>query len=391
MALKDILATDRLSLIFAKKETAFGTGVKPGPTDQVLTIGEPNISQSKTFHADAQKRNTYSELSRIGGRFEVGTFSFPFYVKPSGALGTKPEGAQILEALFGREVVTASTKVEYFLQRLTDTLPSLTIWFSVGHFVYMAFGCLVNQGTFPIKGGTSDDSVAQLNVSGLFAEMRWTGTDEANETFTTPAQTDLIVKDAKKFSIGSYIVVGGDDNAGAGWLVDAVNLATNVLTLNTAISNVTTNAQIDPWLPAGTELGSTVHGRLGLATRGADNLPVLTAEISIDNKLKVLNEEKNGLDYPDRFTRPTFREIAATLDMYFDANVSRFFSEHQKQTQANIVIPVGDAAAKRFKLTLLNVELDNPEISGNEEKINKIAGRAFASATLDDELVLLFD
>lgn len=390
MALTDILAVDRETLLFAKKETTFGTGVKPAASDQVLIAGEGTIKQELGFITDAQKRNTFSMLSRIAGRFEPGDVSLPIYIKPSGTLGTKPEGAQLYEALFGREVVTGGTKVEYFLLRITDTRPSLTFWFKQGHFVYMAWGCVLNQATFPIKAGNSDDAVAQVNLTAFFAELRWTGTDEANETISV-AQSTLLVKDASKYSVGSYIIVGGDDNGGVGFEVTAVNIATNTLTLSPDINNVTTNDQIDPWLPAGTELGDPVHGRLGIATRGGVNLPLLSSEITIDNKIKMLNEEKNGLNFANRFIHANAREINVNSEIYFDADAAKFFSESSRSIQADVVVPIGDTAGKRVTLTVKNVELNSPEVTGGEEKVMRINGVAFASSSFDDELVMLFD
>lgn len=397
MALKDILAIDRETLLFAKEETTFGVGVKPAAADQVLVAGEGRIRQARGYITDQQKRNTLSMLSRIAGRFEPGEATIPVYIKPSGTAGTKPEGAQIYKALFGREVVNASVDVRYKLLRISDTRPSDTLWFKQGHFVYMAWGTVFNRMSAPIRAGNTDDAVAQMTLDAFFAELRWTGTDLANETFTTPAQTDLTVVDARKFTVGSYIQkkdqsTGAiDDNGGAGFQVTAVDTGTNILTITPGITNVNTNDIIEPWLPTGTELGNPVHGRLGLATRGGVNLPLLSSEVILDNKIKMLNEEKNGLDFPNRFLHGTARDVNINTDVYFDANVSKFFHESKESTRADVTIPIGNVAGKQVKFLLKNVELNPPDVSGAEEKVMRIEGVAFASATFDDELEMVFD
>lgn len=391
MALADILAIDRETLVFAKKETTFGTLIKPGAADQVLLVGDGAITQARQYLADRQKRNTYSARPPFQGRYEVGTFNFPFNIKPSGALGTKPDGAQILEGLFGREVVTGATKVEYFLLRTTDARPSLTIWFKVGHWVYMLAGVLVNEGRFPIRAGAEDEAIGRAAVSGFFAELRWTGTDELTAAAAALA-TSLTVLDASKFSIGSYIKIATDDNGGAGYQVSAVNLSTNVLTITPAlVTGHSIGDKIEPWLPAGTESGSVVHGRLGSVTRGATTLPLVSGEVTLANGLKVLNDEKNGLDFANRFIHAAEREVTVSAEVYFTHNMAKYFSEHRRQIQADVIAPVGDTAAKRYKLTAKNVELKNPSLSGAEEKILRLEGKAYASAAFDDELVLLFD
>lgn len=396
MALKDILAIDRETLLFAKKETTFGVGVKPGAADQVLIAGEGRIRQARGYITDAQKRNTLSMLSRIAGRFEPGEATIPVYIKPSGTAGTKPEGAQIYEGLFGREVINAGVDVRYKLLLIGGTRPSLTLWFKQGHFVYMAWGTIFGRMSAPIRAGNTDDAVAQMALTAFFAELRWTGTDLANETITT-IQTDLTVVDARKFTVGSFIQkkdqsTGAiNDNAGAGFQVTAVNYTTNVLTITPGITNTNPNDIIQPWLPTGTELGDPVHGRLGLATRGGINLPLLSSEIILDNKIKMLNEEKNALDFPNRFIHATARDVNINTDVYFDANVSKFFHESKESTQADVTIPIGNVAGKQVKFVLKNVELNPPDVSGAEEKIMRLEGVAFASASFDDELEMVFD
>lgn len=392
--LPQTLATDRESLLFAIKETTFGTGVKPTATSQILLASEVNPQQNRGFIEDAQRRNTLSRLSRIGGRFDPGAVSFTTYIKPEGNLGEKPECAVLLEALMGREEVNASTDVRYKLLRVTDTRPSLTLWIKQGHFVYMCWGSLLTQGRFPIQAGNNAESIAQAEFTIAFAELRWTGTDElltAIDGTTTPVTT-IPVKDASKFSVGSYIQFPGNDNAGAGFEVTAVDTTLDELTVTPGVDTLEAiDSLVTPWVPTGSEIGSTVHGRLGAATRGGVSLPFLTGEITLANAVKLLNEEKNGLDFADRFIHSTARDVTTTLDVYFDANAPKFFFENKTQVQADVTVPIGDAAGKRVQYLLKNVEIDAPSISGGEEKILQVSGPAFASATFDDEFEIVFD
>jgi hypothetical protein len=133
-----------------------------------------------------------------------------------------------------------------------------------------------------------------------------------------------------------------------------------------------------------------VHGRLGSATRGGTTLPLLSGEISLDNKLDLLNEEKNGLDFPNRFVQPEQRIVQANAEVYFDANVAQYFYDAAQQVRGDLLFPWGTTAASRVKLTAKNQELDVPEVSGTK-KVLKLTGQAFASSSFDDELVMLFD
>lgn len=392
MALTDLIALDRESLGWIKKETTFGTEVKPATANQFLLAGELSPEQNLGFIEDQQRRNSYSQLRRFAGRYEPGQANFPVYVKPSGSLGVAPEGGAFLEGLFGREVVTASTKVEYFLSRTIDAILTYTIWLKTGHFVYRLLGSVIDQGEFPLRADNSQDALSQAKYSVLFAELRWTGTDEAAQTIGGTPQATLQVADAKKFTVGSYIEVGAQTNSAAGFQVTAVNIGTNVITLSPSIANVTSGDQVKPWIPAlGSEVGVPIHGRLGSATLGGANLPLLSGSITLANNFKMLNEEKNGLNFANRAARRSTRGVTVNASVYFDANQPRRFYDALNQVRGDLVFPWGSTAANRFKLTAKNCEFGAPKISGAEEKIIALEGQAFASTSLDDELVGLFD
>jgi hypothetical protein len=389
--LTSLLAHERETSVFVKAETTFGVGVKPGASDQVLAIAEIDPAQNLPRIADAQRRNTYSMLSDFPGRFEPGELTLPIYMKPSGSAGTAPEGDILYEALFGRKVVTGGVSVEYKPLLVGGTRKSVTIWVKKGHFVYMCWGTLLQRGRFPLRAGNGDDALSQVEFSAQFAELRWTGTDELGVAIAGPGPTTTFTaKDAKKFTVGSYIKIGNDDNGGAGFEVTAVNYGTNVVTINPGVSGaVAVDTLIAPWLPAGTEAGEPVHGRLGIATRGGVNLPLLSGEIIYSFPAKLMNEEKNNKDFADRFINGQ-REVSVSAEIYFDANAARFFYDYRNNVKANMAFPWGTTAGKTITLTALNVPLDAPRISGGEEKVQRLEGKAFASAALDDELVLKF-
>lgn len=397
-ALTDMIALDRESKAWIVKETSFATEVKPQAANQAFLASEVSPKQQLGFIEDQQRRNTYSQLSRFAGRYEPGTAELAIYVKPSGSLGVAPEANEFLEGAFGREVVTASTKVEYFLQRTSDAIVSYTVWILQGHFLYRLLGTIIDKARFPLKADNSHEALSQMIASLIFSELRWTGTDTANAAIGGTASTSLTVSDAKKFTLGSYIQKRAassgvvDDNSGAGYQVTAINYSTNVLTISPGIANVAVGDFIEPWRPAATaEVGAPVHGRLGSCTLGGVSMPIVSGEISLENNFKMLNEEKNGLAFANRAARRSVRKLTVKADVYMDANAAKFFYNAANQVRGDFFFPWGTTAAQRFKLTAKNVEFDAPDVRGTEEKIVSLNGQAFASSSLDDELVGLFD
>ena len=65
--------------------------------------------------------------------------------------------------------------------------------------------------------------------------------------------------------MGSRVVIGNNDNSGAGFEVTAVNEATKVLTISPEIAGApAVDTLITPWVPTGSESGTLIHGRLGI-------------------------------------------------------------------------------------------------------------------------------
>lgn len=391
MSLPDLIAFDREAQGWAVKETAFATEVKPASANQFFIVGEVSPKQQLGFIEDQQRRNTFSQTARFAGRHEPGAARIPFYVKPA-ALGVAPEGRAFFEGLFGRETITASTKVDYLLQRTVDTLLSYTVWIKTSHFVYRLLGAIVDKGTFPLKADNSNEALSQCLCDLIFSELRWTGTDDANQTIGGTPQATLIVLDAKKFTVNSFVEVGAQTNGGVGFQITAINYATNTITLSPTIANVAIGHRVKPWTPAAiAEVGSPIHGRLGSATIGGVNMPIVGGEIMLENNLKMLNEEKNGLNFANRAVRKSVRKVSVKAEVYFDANQARFFFNAANQVRGDFIFPWGATAAARWRLTAKNVEFDAPDVGGSEEKILTLNGQAFASSAPDDELAGLLD
>jgi hypothetical protein len=388
--LPNILSFARDSVVFAKAEVTFATEIKPTTADQILLAGDGSVQQALGFIPDPQRRNTYSPLPDIVGRYEAGQVSFPFLIKPRAA-GTAPDCGMLLKNLFGRETIVASTSVTYNLLRTSDQRASLTVWIKDGHFVYRCIGTVLTKGTFPVKADNSEEALGRCNAEGTFTELRWTGTDEMAALAAISA-TSLTVKDAKKYTIGSYIKIATNDNAGVGYQVTAINYGTNVLTITPGLTaGVAADDLVTPWLPTGTENGTIIHGRFGTVTRGGVSLPLMSGEIALTFPVKMLNEEKNGQNFATRFAIVGARQIDANVNVLFDANAGKWFYDASQGTQGDLICNWGATTALRYKLTAKNQILSAPQVSGAEERIVAMTGKAFASTAYDDELTLVLD
>lgn len=165
---------------FVKKESSPGTLVFPAATDFVVPAGYCNLNQQPIFTDSEEIINSRSLINRFQDMTGAGDWSVPMYLRPSGSAGSVPQGAALLEALFGTETIVGSTSVTYSLAKTKD---SFSLWERCGKTVFFAKGCTVNKGTVNI----TNKGAVKLELSGQFMSMGWVGTDQVKEV--TPAAT----------------------------------------------------------------------------------------------------------------------------------------------------------------------------------------------------------
>jgi len=389
------IAIGRDVIVLAKEESTPGTAVFPSATDAIFLTGEGSFRQVRNFIPDAQRRATFSKMERIKSRLAPGEWSFLTYIKPSGSQGTAPECGQLLKGLFGKEMVSAGQKVEYTLAGIDDTLPTFTIWFRLGHTVFCNAGCVVNSGDITIKAGNDDDSIAGITFGGYFMKQIRTGTDALSQDEILGATT-IHVNNARKFMVGSIISIGSLNNSGSGYDVTDVDYANNTLTISPQLEDAASEGDVvKGYLPTPTEVGEPVHGRLGYVTfdEGSNpvNTPIVAATIGMNNNIKMIEDEKADIDYPNDFIRTAEREVSLSVDCYFKKDVAARWYEVDAQAEKEIKIPAGDTAGKKLRFEFPKVQLDTPELSGAEEVVMTMPKAVLASSSFEDEVKLVFD
>lgn len=389
------IAIGRDAIIFAKEESTPGTVVFPSANDAIFLTGEGSFRQVRNFIPDAQRRATYSKVERIKSRLAPGEWSLPCYIKPSGSQGTAPECGQLLKGLFGKEEISAGQKVEYTLAGMEDTLPTFTIWFKLGHAVFCHAGCVVNSGDIAVKAGNDDESIVGITLSGFFMKQIRTGTDALSQNESQGA-TQIHVDNARKFMVGSIICIGDLNNSGAGYEVTDVDYDNNILTISPQLEDAASQGDVvRGYLPTPTEAGKPVHGRLGYVTfdEGSNpvNTPVIAATIGMNNNIRMIEDEKADVDYPNDFIRTAEREVSLGIDCYFKKDVAARWYEVDAQLEKEVKIPAGDTAGERLRFEFPRVQLDTPELGGAEEVVMTMPKAVLASSSFEDEVKLVFD
>jgi hypothetical protein len=399
----DTIDIGRKAQLFVKAETTPGTAVYPAATDYVsLVNGEAVLKQPRMFIEDKERRATLSKFPPFAGPYEVGSFSCPVFIKPSGTIAVVPQAACLLRGLFGKQTITPATSVVYSMAAQDTAIETFTIVYTKGYNTYWAFGSVVQKGTFPVEVGNSDTALGQGTFSGQFMRMKKAGTTKINFAAGYTVETAVVVDDATVFQCESKIEFQKADlswlnNAGAGYLVTGVVAATNTVTFTPAINAaIADNAVVRGFVPTATDSGYLVHGRYGLAQQKVAavdyvDIAIAKAQIELDNGRKIIADEKTNTDYYLSLTNGALRSAGITIEQIVESGHMKYFYHANAQTVFGLKIPVGNVATKRYRFEAATVNFAEPEMSGNEELRDNRKGTCYGLTAGDNELTLTFD
>lgn len=390
------IALQRERRVFAICETVSGTREIPTDADAVGIIGDGRMVQDQEQVPNAEYTDSRSRLAPIQGRRTPGDWSVPIYLKPSGTAGLEPEADPFLVGLFGQKTVSGGSNVRYHLAK---ELPSLTIWMDFGHTVKWARGATVNQGDFTVQG----DAVVSATFSGQFMEEFWTGSSQLDGAIDASV-TDITVDDAKLYSPGSIFFIdeglGTEEIIIVGSATTDVNTSTNVLSnctrgaLGSTASAHADNADVTPWLPDGTNLGSPVYGKFGKATVDGSDVLCRSSLISVRNNIRYLDDEKNSLLVAEQYLVSTQREISIRTSEYWRASKSAAFQQARELTQFAYTAEAGDLPKNgryiRFSAPYCIQSSPNPG-GGAEVTLEKTLQVIADPSGLDDEFSLYME
>jgi hypothetical protein len=383
------------TFIYAKTETALGIATYPAGTDAVLAINDPSFVQEINFYPDEQKRGTLSELPPVIGRRQAGTFSFETYIKPSGALGTEPDENVLLTNAFGVKTATPATSVVYSLPAITADVAGMTIICKKDLETTFNFGCIVNEIILPVEAG----QVAKATFNGVFLRQKKAGYTYV-EGDILAAETNIPVDDCRGFETEAKVKFGAENNTDAGYTITAVSYTSggqDYITITPGLAGgISDNVVCDGHVPAASVSGYPVASEFGYAKEANQgdstvNSFIISATVTLNNNIKILDTEKNGSNYPTRAVRAGKREVTITIDKVFEEGDTKYGYLMEAQTAQHIELNVGNTAAYRFEIDLPRVNWEsamNP--AGDEEFMLSRTGKAYASTSFNDEITLNF-
>ncbi|MFH1033598.1 MAG: phage tail tube protein [Pseudomonadota bacterium] len=376
------LGLARENLAFVKLESAFGDLAAFVATDAVAALGPPSVSQPLSFSDSEEVVESRSLITRFRDKTPAGKWSLDLYSRPSGAAGTPPVEGVLLECLLGDKAVNAGVSVIY---TPALALPSFSFASALGHTTRFAAGCLVESGKLSIvsKGGI------KWSFSGPCRQVM-----QAGKASTVAGSTATVVKleagGAKLFDVGARVRVGDDTNTGAGYTVTAFDEVADSITVTPALASApAVDVLVRGYLPTPTLAGHPLEGRLGSALFDAVGISITSADLTITNKLDMLEDEVTPDDFPSGYV-PGMRSVKGDLSLYFLRRYLGHFRQAKNQADVLVTLGGGQVAGSILTVTTPKGRLDTPEISGSGDRLmSKLPYTALAGAG-EDEISIAF-
>jgi len=359
------IAIAREQKIFVGKETTKGTAIAPASCSMITAAGYGSMNQQPSYTNSPEIQNSRDILDRFQDRTPPGDWSFPVLFRPSGTAGTAPMEDVLMECLLGTKTIVGGTSVAY-----TPAIakPSFTLWMKKDHTVFGATGCSVGTA----KAALAVKGAAQLDLSGKLMKMFYAGTDAT--TATEPiTETAIAVTNAKKFSVGAYVefVEAGvaKNNTGAGYKITEVTIGTNVLTITPGIEEeISSGSIIRGFLPTGSEVGTPVENRLGVAKIAGSSFNVTGMEVNISDEPQYLEDEITTSGYTEDYAE-TQRNISGSFSVYYRENDTQLFYDAMNNVEKALSMVVGTAAGSIITIAMGRTSQSFPQINEQDPTI----------------------
>jgi hypothetical protein len=374
---------------FAKAEVTFDTNLAFAGTD-ALGLESLKIEPSMPWQPTNERVGTASAQAFVKG-MRGGKWTAVSYVKPNGA-GVAPDIGELIRAAMGTETVNGGVSVVY---SLADAAPvSLQLARRVGDGLYEVInGAVVEQMDLELQG----NSPPKITFSGSFATyghlFGCTVAANALAAATTVQYTTTMKGSVSK---NARVAFGSEDNAGAGYLVTAVDntVSPPTMTISPGLANgITLGDAIKPLTPTPSISGTILAGVGSGLTIDATAFGAISSKWSLKTGFHLLDKEATA-------DRPTYaargkRELAIEHQIYFlDQTNGTLIGRGPDGVAHSISTRFGEnTAAKRMIAAAPSAWLMDMvpiEVPEADEALATIKHMAKQSAAAADEFTLSF-
>jgi hypothetical protein len=401
MGLQTPHALGRDQRVFTSVQTAFDTFVRPIAAHAIRAKAVEFTPENERIPRD-DNRPTRSQVQMVTGAYKV-SWKITCYLRSSGALGVAPDEFDLWTGAFGSESLSVGTSVSYGLNSAQAARMFSITKGSPGVMFDAVVGAVVGKFALKLDGA----KLPEVTFEGP-ARRRILAAPFTLQTGTAAAIWVATNNEGvAAASVDALYALGANDNAGAGWRVNAVGAPNSA---SAGFLNVTAEGAhgmapgglLTPFLPAETvATAAPVSGAFGSLTWGPlgftrDTMRLVSLDLEIDNAPKVHGDEAltrfaSDVTFGTRVVKGTARvrltqanaaEAARNLNAQFQASYNPIA----------LTFVIGTAAGAIFTFSIPRAEIGSTATNspGPDEAIVEIPFTALASAeTANDEISLV--
>lgn len=369
---------------FVVPETTVGQIAYPNSGHYVIPAGYASLKQTPSYTDSEEIIDSRSLIAQFQDRTKSGSWSIPMYIRPSGTGGVPPQGDALLQGLLGNKI-TSGSEVQY---TLSQTLPSYTIWSRLGQVVFFATGATVNEG----KVNITDKGGIKVDLSGGFTTMGWCGVSNLTVAAAL-GDTSITVADGKQFTVGGKVkfVDAGTvyDKSGAGYKITSVT--GNVIGIEPLEVPLSIGAEVKPFLPTGTVVGSPLECRSAVISfdGGTTNVVVKNIDVNVSNGIQYLEDEISQYPYPTTYVEGK-RSVKGKVDLYFRQADLQYITQGYTGNIINLKLTLGNTTGSMVELIAPRVRLTVPDINVNAPTVSLSMDWTALATNPEDEFKIIF-
>lgn len=275
---------------FTQIDSTSNTGAE-APQKLAVLSSSMSFDQERKNRSDTSPSRDYFE--RITGNKTVTwTVGSHLLIPSQGGSGTSPDWHNLMASCMG--VATgAAGKITYSVNH-GQSATAMTMTREVGaEFAETVWGAITEECTISIAQG--DDP--SIEFTGTASDYAATARTTVSDGSIAPGDSDIVVADAKAFSVNSVIKIGSDDATNnTGYRITAIDTATNTLTISPALvggTPVTNGDTIIPWVDSNlsTQTNTLVNGIQGQCDLGSiSDLEINAFSLTVKNNFKEVRE-----------------------------------------------------------------------------------------------------
>lgn len=374
---------------WAKAEASYDT-VQAFAAGDAIAPRALKLEATKEFHLSKEKVGTASAQAMIGGQ-RTAKWSLTTEIATNAA-GTAPDIGEVLKAAMGTETVSGGVSVTYAFNSSAPGSLQLGAYggpglYEVGNGAWVEqFDLELKQNdepTFTFSGGYATHGFVYgctVNTSAL---------SSATTVYYTTAHKGNVTKNVR-------VKFGSEDNAGAGYLVTAVDdtVSPPALTISPGLANgVSAGAVIAPFVPSQTLAGTILGGVSAGLSIDATTVNFRGAKISVKTGFHGRDKEASQ-DRPVGVLRGP-REVSGEIDFTFEDTATAMYQGRAwSGTTRALILRVGantSGARMTINIPKAFIEVVPLERAGMEETTFKLKFRALQNSAADDEMTIVFD